>query len=76
MPTLDLEVRYCRFYPGEAPLGATHKTVSLNADETVLLLVDVYHAAEKLPSKSKVRCSSMTKEPSRSRLTEIWTSGK
>jgi nicotinamidase-related amidase len=54
MPTLDLEVRYCRFYPGEAPLGATCKEVSLNADETALLLVDVYHAAEKPEGKALV----------------------
>jgi nicotinamidase-related amidase len=54
MTTLDFEVRYTRFYPGEAPLGATVKTVSLPADQTALLLVDVYHAAEKPEGKALV----------------------
>lgn len=47
MGTLDLELRYFRFYPGETPLGETFKTVSLEPAKMALLLVDVYHAAEK-----------------------------
>ncbi len=47
MNTLDLELRYYRFYPGDVPLGETNKAVSLQPDQTALLLVDVYHAAEK-----------------------------
>ena len=47
MGTLDLQLRYFRFYPGDAPLGESFKSVSLQAAQTALLLVDVYHAAEK-----------------------------
>jgi len=47
MNTLDLELRYYRFYPGDVPLGETNKAVSLQPDQTALLLVDVSHAAEK-----------------------------
>ena len=54
MPTFDLPVRYNRFYPGDAPLGATAKTVTLNTEETALLLIDLYHAAEKPEAKELV----------------------
>jgi nicotinamidase-related amidase len=54
MATLDLDVRYYRFYPGDTPLGETHKAVSLPLAETALLLVDVYHAAEKPEGKDLV----------------------
>lgn len=47
MDTLNLNLRYYRFYPGDVPLGETHKTVSLQPAQTALLLVDVYHAGEK-----------------------------
>ena len=43
---LELPVRYFRFYPGDAPLGETHKILLLHPGETALLLIDVYHAAE------------------------------
>jgi nicotinamidase-related amidase len=54
MPTINLPVRYYRFYPGDAPQGETQKTVSLNLDETALLLIDLYHAAEKPEAKDLV----------------------
>jgi nicotinamidase-related amidase len=46
MPTLELPVRYHRFFPAEAPHGHTPKTVSIKTEETALLLIDLYHAAE------------------------------
>lgn len=54
MDTLNLELRYYRFYPGEAPLGETFKPVLLHPAQTALLLVDVYHAAEKPEGKDLV----------------------
>jgi nicotinamidase-related amidase len=51
---IDLPVRYYRFYPGDAPLGSTTKGMRLNTEETALLLVDVYHAAEKPDAKDLV----------------------
>jgi nicotinamidase-related amidase len=54
MSFIDLPVRYNRFYPGDAPLGATRKVMRLNMEETALLLVDVYHAAEKPDARDLV----------------------
>jgi nicotinamidase-related amidase len=54
MALIDLPVRYYRFYPGDAPLGSTPKTMRLDTRETALLLVDVYHAAEKPEAKDLV----------------------
>jgi nicotinamidase-related amidase len=51
---LELPVRYYRFFPGEAPLGETYKTMPLQPSETVILLVDVYHAAETPQGKGLV----------------------
>ncbi len=45
--SIELPVRYFRFYPGDAPHGETFKTIQLDLSKTALLLVDVYHAAEK-----------------------------
>ena len=54
MRMIDLPVRYNRFYPGNDPLGATSKVLQLDPGETALLLVDVYHAAEKPEAKDLV----------------------
>jgi nicotinamidase-related amidase len=54
MGMIDLPVRYNRFYPGDAPLGGTTKVLQLDPGETALLLVDVYHAAEKPKAKDLV----------------------
>jgi len=54
MSTINLPVRFYRFFPGDAPLGFTYKSMSLNTGETALLLVDVYHAAEKPEAKDLV----------------------
>jgi nicotinamidase-related amidase len=54
MSFIDLPVRYNRFYPGDAPLGATQKVMRLSTEQTALLLVDVYHAAEKPDAKDLV----------------------
>ncbi len=54
MHSIDLPVRYYRFYPGDAPLGSAHKVLSLDTRETALLLIDVYHAAEKPSAKELV----------------------
>jgi nicotinamidase-related amidase len=54
MPTIDLPVRYNRFFPAEAPHGATAKTISLKTDETALLLIDLYHAAQSDTAKELV----------------------
>jgi nicotinamidase-related amidase len=54
MQKIDLPVRYYRFFPGDAPLGFTFKEMSLEPKETALLLVDVYHAAEKPDAKDLV----------------------
>jgi nicotinamidase-related amidase len=54
MATIDLPVRYHRFYPAEAPQGVTAKTVSLKTEETALLLIDLYHAAQSESAKDLV----------------------
>jgi nicotinamidase-related amidase len=54
MRLIDLPVRYYRFYPGDAPLGETPKSIGIHLEETALLLVDVYHAAEKPETKDLV----------------------
>ncbi len=54
MNSFELPVRFYRFFPGDAPLGFTYKSMTLNAEETALLLVDVYHAAEKQEAKELV----------------------
>jgi nicotinamidase-related amidase len=54
MSDFDLPVRYNRFYPGDAPLGATNKVMHIKTAESALLLVDVYHAAEKPAAKELV----------------------
>jgi ureidoacrylate peracid hydrolase len=54
MSSIHLPVRYYRFYPGDAPLGHTNKVMDLETSELVLLLVDVYHAAEKPEAKDLV----------------------
>lgn len=46
MHSIELPVRYFRFYPADAPLGSTQKDLSLDPAQTALLLIDVYHAAE------------------------------
>jgi nicotinamidase-related amidase len=45
--TIDLPVRFFRFFPAENPHGTTYKTLHLKPNQTTLLLIDVYHAAEK-----------------------------
>ena len=57
MSSINLPVRYNRFFPGDAPLGSTFKTLNLAKSELVLLLVDVYHAAESQASKDFVNTS-------------------
>jgi len=54
MKPIPLPVRYYRNHPADAPLGFTEKTMALDPAETVLLLVDVYHAAEKPEGKRLV----------------------
>lgn len=54
MHTIELPARYFRFYPAENLLGHTHKTLSLDPEETALLLIDVYHAAEKPEARDLV----------------------
>jgi nicotinamidase-related amidase len=54
MPTLDLPVRYHRFFPAEAPHGLTAKTVAVRTEETALLLIDLYHAAQNEAAKDLV----------------------
>ena len=51
---LELPVRYFRFYPGDGPLGETFNTLQIDPGQTALLLVDVYHAAEKPQAKDLV----------------------
>jgi len=43
---IELSARYFRYFPGDDPLGETFKTVYLQPEETALLLIDTYHAAE------------------------------
>jgi ureidoacrylate peracid hydrolase len=43
-PTIQLEARYWRLYPPEAPLGHASETLALTSEDTVFLLVDVYGA--------------------------------
>jgi ureidoacrylate peracid hydrolase len=42
----ELPVRNFRLYPALEPHGETDRIESIGLDETVLLLIDVYHAAE------------------------------
>jgi ureidoacrylate peracid hydrolase len=42
--TIDLEARYWRLYPPDAPLGHATETLALTSADTVFLLVDVYGA--------------------------------
>lgn len=51
---IELPVRYYRFFPGDAPLGETYKSIVLHPAETALLLIDVYHAAETVQGKELV----------------------
>jgi nicotinamidase-related amidase len=53
-PPIDLPVRYYRFYPGDTPLGSIQKELSLEPRETAMLLIDVYHAAEKPAARDLV----------------------
>jgi nicotinamidase-related amidase len=54
---LELPVRYNRAFPAAAPHGETLRTMSLLSSETILLLIDVYHAAEKSHGKVLVHNS-------------------
>ncbi len=54
MATIELPVRYHRFFPAEAPHGHTPKTVTLKTEETALLLIDLYHAAQNETAKDLV----------------------
>ena len=54
MAIIDLPVRYYRFFPAEAPQGHTPKTVALKTEETALLLIDLYHAAQNESAKELV----------------------
>jgi nicotinamidase-related amidase len=47
MAVATLPVRYYRNYPAENPLGTASKVMAIDPAFTVLLLVDVYHAAQK-----------------------------
>jgi nicotinamidase-related amidase len=51
---LELPVRYFRYFPGDDPLGESHKSMLLDPAETALLLIDVYHAAETAEGKELV----------------------
>jgi ureidoacrylate peracid hydrolase len=51
---IQLPVRYNRFFPADTPHGETFKSMALVPSETALLLVDVYHAAEKPQAKDLV----------------------
>src|SRR5262245_51090038 len=54
MATINLPIRYQRLYPAAAPHGATAKRVSLKTEETALLLIDLYHAAQNESAKDLV----------------------
>jgi nicotinamidase-related amidase len=54
MAAIPLPVRFFRFFPGDAPLGETAKTLALRPEETALLLIDVYHAAAKPETQALV----------------------
>jgi len=43
-PALQLEGRYWRYFPPEAPLGLIEEPIELSVDETVFLIIDVYGA--------------------------------
>ena len=53
----ELPVRYQRAFPAAAPHGETFRSIPLLSSETVLLLIDVYHAAEKPQGKELVHNS-------------------
>jgi nicotinamidase-related amidase len=50
----QLPVRYNQFYPGDSPVNPVNSSVVVNRSEAALLLVDVYHAAEKPEAKDLV----------------------
>jgi nicotinamidase-related amidase len=52
--SIELPVRFFRFFPGDYPHGETSKIEYLDPDHTVLLLIDVYHAAEKPQARELV----------------------
>lgn len=52
--SLRLPVRYFRFFPADHPHGETIDSVSFDPRQAALLLVDVYHAAEKPEAKDLV----------------------
>ena len=52
--TIVLPVRFYRFFPADAPHGETSKTLHLDPNHTILLLIDVYHAAEKPQARDLV----------------------
>ena len=52
--SIEVPVRFFRFFPGDEPHGETTKIDSLDPDHTVLLLIDVYHAAEKPQARDLV----------------------
>ena len=54
MKPFDLPIRYHQLYPGEAPLGSSQQTISIDPASTAILLVDVYHAAETTEGKDLV----------------------
>ena len=57
MSVLKLPVQYYRFFPGDNPIGHTGKVLEIDPSETVLLLIDVYHAAETQAAKDLVNTS-------------------
>jgi len=54
MKSIELPLRYNRPYPGDSPIGASFKSMQINLAETALLLIDVYHAAEKPEAKALI----------------------
>jgi nicotinamidase-related amidase len=57
MNFIELPVRFFRFFPGNIPKGEAFKTMLLDPSETVLLLIDVYHAAETPQGENLVNTS-------------------
>lgn len=51
---IELSVRYYRLFPGDAPLGETAASVTLDLGRTTLLLVDVYRAGASPASEDLV----------------------
>jgi L-rhamnose mutarotase len=54
MTKINLPTRHYRYFPGDDPLGLHTKTIEIDTQKTALLLVDVYHAAEKEQAKHLV----------------------